>query len=152
MKKYRICLFLFLGVSVICILIAFFVRRSQEGAGLENRNETGIEQLETEMEDLAGVRIICQFEEDIDTVAAIIRKRGSDGGKPGAGTGASCPGRVLSGGGGWDASDLFKGSENNLSLYTYAAHGFSTKGADKAARRDLVFVYGRSVSLSGIVY
>ena len=27
------------------------------------------------MEDLAGVRIICQFEEDIDTVAAIIRKR-----------------------------------------------------------------------------
>ena len=48
MKKYRICLFLFLGVSVICILIAFFVRRSQEGAGLENRNETGIEQLETE--------------------------------------------------------------------------------------------------------
>ena len=75
MKKYRICLFLFLGVSVICILIAFFVRRSQEGAGLENRNETGIEQLETEMEDLAGVRIICQFEEDIDTVAAIIRKR-----------------------------------------------------------------------------
>ena len=48
MKKYRICLFLFLGVSVICILIAFFVRRSQEGASLENRNETGIEQLETE--------------------------------------------------------------------------------------------------------
>ena len=48
MKKYRICLFLFLGVSVICILIAFFVRRSQEGVGLENRNETGIEQLETE--------------------------------------------------------------------------------------------------------
>ena len=48
MKKYRICLFLFLGASVICILIAFFVRRSQEGAGLENRNETGIEQLETE--------------------------------------------------------------------------------------------------------
>ena len=48
MKKYRICLFLFLGVSVICILIAFFVRRSQEGAGLENINETGIEQLETE--------------------------------------------------------------------------------------------------------
>ncbi len=48
MKKYRICLFLFLGVSVICILIAFFVRRSQEGAGLENRNETEIEQLETE--------------------------------------------------------------------------------------------------------
>ena len=48
MKKYRICLFLFLGVSVICILIAFFVLRSQEGAGLENRNETGIEQLETE--------------------------------------------------------------------------------------------------------
>ena len=48
MKKYRICLFLFLGVSVICILIAFFVRRGQAGAGLENRNETGIEQLETE--------------------------------------------------------------------------------------------------------
>ena len=31
--------------------------------------------METEVEDLAGVRIICQFEEDIDTVAAIIRRR-----------------------------------------------------------------------------
>ena len=39
------------------------------------RKDIPIEQLETEMEDLAGVRIICQFEEDIDTVAAIIRKR-----------------------------------------------------------------------------
>ena len=39
------------------------------------RKDIPIEQLETEMEDLAGVRIICQFEEDIDTVAAIIRKK-----------------------------------------------------------------------------
>ena len=33
------------------------------------------QQMEAEVEDLAGVRIICQFEEDIDTVAAIIRRR-----------------------------------------------------------------------------
>ena len=39
------------------------------------RKDIPIEQLETEMEDLAGVRIICQFEEDIDTVAAIIGVR-----------------------------------------------------------------------------
>ena len=39
------------------------------------RKHIPIEQMETEVEDLAGVRIICQFEEDIDTVAAIIRKR-----------------------------------------------------------------------------
>ena len=39
------------------------------------RKHIPIEQMETEVEDLAGVRIICQFEEDIDTVAAIIRRR-----------------------------------------------------------------------------
>ena len=27
------------------------------------------------IEDIAGIRIICQFEEDIDTVASIIRSR-----------------------------------------------------------------------------
>lgn len=32
MKKYRICLFLFLGVSLVCILIAFSVRRSRENS------------------------------------------------------------------------------------------------------------------------
>ena len=31
--------------------------------------------MEEELEDIAGIRIICQFEEDIDTVAAIIQKR-----------------------------------------------------------------------------
>ena len=39
------------------------------------RKHIPIEKMETEVEDLAGVRIICQFEEDIDTVAAIIRRR-----------------------------------------------------------------------------
>lgn len=33
------------------------------------------ENLEQEMEDIAGIRIICQFEEDIDVVASIIQKR-----------------------------------------------------------------------------
>lgn len=34
-----------------------------------------MEHMEEELEDIAGIRIICQFEEDIDTVAAIIRRR-----------------------------------------------------------------------------
>lgn len=29
MKKYRICLFLFLGVSLVCFLIGFFVAAEQ---------------------------------------------------------------------------------------------------------------------------
>ena len=36
------------------------------------RKDIPIEQLETEMEDLAGVRIICQFEEPLLSVAAVI--------------------------------------------------------------------------------
>lgn len=133
MKKYRICLFLFLGVSVICILIAFFVRRSQEGAGLENRNETGIEQLETEetqetvVEDQMAANQERVQAHPVQEEYYLVAEDGM-------------------------LLIFFKGSENNLSLYTYAAHGFSTEGADKAAGRDLVFVYGRSVSLSGIVY
>ena len=43
MKKYRICLFLFLGVSVLCILTAFLVRRRLEYPDLEPGQETGIE-------------------------------------------------------------------------------------------------------------
>lgn len=39
------------------------------------RKHIQMENLEQEIEDIAGVRIICQFEEDIDTVAAMIRKR-----------------------------------------------------------------------------
>ena len=31
--------------------------------------------MEEELEDIAGVRIICQFEEDIETVASLIQKR-----------------------------------------------------------------------------
>ena len=34
-----------------------------------------MERMEEEVEDIAGIRIICQFEEDIDTVAALIQKR-----------------------------------------------------------------------------
>ena len=34
-----------------------------------------MEKMEEEIEDIAGIRIICQFEEDIDTVASIIRSR-----------------------------------------------------------------------------
>lgn len=34
-----------------------------------------MENMEEEVEDIAGIRIICQFEEDIDTVAAIIQHR-----------------------------------------------------------------------------
>ena len=37
MKKYRICLFLFLGVSLVCFLIGFFVQRSSHG-NIGNRN------------------------------------------------------------------------------------------------------------------
>lgn len=39
------------------------------------RKHIPMEKLEEEVEDIAGVRIICQFEEDIDTVAAMIQKR-----------------------------------------------------------------------------
>ena len=34
-----------------------------------------IEKIEDKIEDIAGVRIICQFVEDIDTVVDIIRRR-----------------------------------------------------------------------------
>ena len=34
-----------------------------------------IDRLEKEVEDIAGIRIICQFEEDIDVVASMIQKR-----------------------------------------------------------------------------
>lgn len=39
MKKYRICLFLFLGVSVLCILTAFLVRRRMEYPDREQGTE-----------------------------------------------------------------------------------------------------------------
>ena len=39
------------------------------------RTHIPMERMEEELEDIAGIRIICQFEEDIDTVAAIIQKR-----------------------------------------------------------------------------
>ncbi len=39
------------------------------------RKHISMENLEEEVEDIAGVRIICQFEEDIDTVAAMIQGR-----------------------------------------------------------------------------
>lgn len=39
------------------------------------RKHIPMERMEDEVEDIAGIRIICQFEEDIDTVASIIQKR-----------------------------------------------------------------------------
>ena len=39
------------------------------------RKHIPMERMETEVEDLAGVRIICQFEEDIETVASLIQNR-----------------------------------------------------------------------------
>ena len=39
------------------------------------RKHIPMDKMEEEIEDIAGIRIICQFEEDIDTVAAIIRDR-----------------------------------------------------------------------------
>ncbi|MCD7867150.1 MAG: GTP pyrophosphokinase family protein [Clostridiales bacterium] len=39
------------------------------------RKQIPMEKMEEDVEDIAGVRIICQFEEDIDTVANIIRER-----------------------------------------------------------------------------
>lgn len=39
------------------------------------RKHIPMERMEEEVEDIAGIRIICQFEEDIDTVAAIIQSR-----------------------------------------------------------------------------
>ena len=38
------------------------------------RKQIPIERMEEEVEDIAGIRIICQFEEDIDTIAAMIQK------------------------------------------------------------------------------
>ena len=39
------------------------------------RKHIPMEKMEEELEDIAGVRIICQFEEDIETVASMIQKR-----------------------------------------------------------------------------
>lgn len=39
------------------------------------RKHIPMERMEEEVEDIAGIRIICQFEEDIETVASIIQKR-----------------------------------------------------------------------------
>ena len=39
------------------------------------RKHIPMERMEEEVEDIAGVRIICQFEEDIETVAALIQSR-----------------------------------------------------------------------------
>lgn len=38
------------------------------------RKDIPFDRLETEVEDIAGIRIICQFEEDIDAVVSIIQK------------------------------------------------------------------------------
>lgn len=40
------------------------------------RKHIPLERLEEDVEDIAGIRIICQFEEDIETVAAMIQNRG----------------------------------------------------------------------------
>ena len=37
------------------------------------RKHIPLERMEEEVEDIAGIRIICQFEEDIDTIAALIQ-------------------------------------------------------------------------------
>ena len=39
------------------------------------RKHIPMEKMEEELEDIAGIRIICQFEEDIETVASMIQKR-----------------------------------------------------------------------------
>lgn len=39
------------------------------------RKHIPMDRLEEDVEDIAGIRIICQFEEDIETVAAMIQKR-----------------------------------------------------------------------------
>ena len=39
------------------------------------RKHIPLEHMEEEVEDIAGIRIICQFEEDIDTIAALIQNR-----------------------------------------------------------------------------
>ncbi len=39
------------------------------------RKHIPMERMEEEVEDIAGIRIICQFEEDIETVASLIQKR-----------------------------------------------------------------------------
>ena len=39
------------------------------------RKGVNLEELEEKIEDIAGIRIICQFVEDIDTVVDIIRNR-----------------------------------------------------------------------------
>ena len=39
------------------------------------RKHIPMERMEEEVEDIAGIRIICQFEEDIETVAALIQNR-----------------------------------------------------------------------------
>ena len=39
------------------------------------RKHIPMEKMEEELEDISGVRIICQFEEDIETVASMIQKR-----------------------------------------------------------------------------
>ena len=40
-----------------------------------HRKHIPIERMEEEVEDIAGIRIVCQFEEDIETVASLIQNR-----------------------------------------------------------------------------
>ena len=103
MKKYRICLFLFLGVSLVCVLIAFFVRRNWENSGAVDTPETAIERdtvPETVTED--------QMAANNDHVQAVAESR-----------------EIYYGCGGWYTSRVFKGPENHLSVYPCAVDGFS---------------------------
>ena len=58
----------------------------------------------------------------------------------------------LSGSRGWVFAGIFKGSENDLSLYPCTFDGFSSGGTGAAARGDLVFFYDGCVPLSGVLY
>ena len=67
MKKYRICLFLFLGVSLVCVLIAFFVRRNWENSGAVDTPETAIER-DTVPETVTEDGILLVFLKDRKTI------------------------------------------------------------------------------------
>lgn len=50
MKKYMICLFLFLGISAVCVSVGFFARQQYQKTQSESATETSLE-TETATED-----------------------------------------------------------------------------------------------------
>ena len=127
MKKYMICLFLFAAVSAFCLGVGIGTRQSCKKNLLQETSQSESSSFqETEMADYEAAN-----GQQVEPV--VIREEyylvAEDG-------------FLL----------VFKGSENDLSLYPCTFDGFSSGGTGAAARGDLVFFYDGCVPLSGVLY